>query len=400
MRRLFWAAFAVRFSFGLAAWFATQFLAIPIMEDAMAYSANASQTAQAWLTGTKAVWLDQAMESGRQAWLMVYVLAIFYLISAGAEIVPLALGLYCLLTSSSSVLAYKAARQLGVPHRGAIVTGALIAFSPAFAIWSSALYKEGLVLIALFLVILHGLRLQEDLRPGSVMMLALSMMALFGLRFYLGTILIGALALGLLMGKDDIKKKASMPAIFRQMLLLAVVLVVFGVAGISGKADRMLAVDVSANLAQISNSRRDLASYRSGYLKETDVSTPEKALEFLPIGVAYFLTVPLPWHISTMRQNITIPETFFWMVVIYPCMVRGIGRAWRKNFQGTIFLLVAAVFITAFYAIFCGNIGTAYRMRIQVWAIMAIFAGWGWSRIPPGAIPRIRMRIRPQAISG
>ncbi|CAN5287637.1 hypothetical protein BH10PLA2_BH10PLA2_16010 [soil metagenome] len=396
VRRLYWTSYVIRYSFGLSAWIATVFFGLGIMEDALNYSGRAADTAQAWLSGEKAVWLEEAIAGERQAWLMVYVLAIFYLISAGAEIVPLALGLYCLLTTWSTVLAYRVARQLGVSHQGAIVTGSLIAFSPAFAIWGSALYKEGLVLIAMYLVMLHGLRLQEAMRPMSVVVLGLSFMALFGLRFYMATILMGGLAIGLLMGRSSPKTGSDMPPIFRQLILLALVSVIFGLVGISGKANQMASADLSDNLAKINSSRRDLASYRSGYLEDADVSTPEKALAFLPIGMAYFLTVPLPWHLSTMRQNIAIPESFFWLVVIYPCTVRGIGRAWLKNKQGTIFLLVAAFMVTAFYGIFCGNIGTAYRMRIQVWAIFAIFAGWGWSRIDPGLI---RLPIRKSKIA-
>jgi hypothetical protein len=381
VKRLYWTSFAIRFSLGMVAWICTEYFKISIMEDAALYSKNAAATAQAWISGTQAEWLEQAMADGKQAWLMVYVLAVFYLLSAGVEVVPLALACYCLLTSWTPVLAYKTSRQLGMTHRAAMIAGALIAYTPAFAIWSGAMYKEGLILIATYLVMLHGLRLQSDPSPGSIVVLVFSFVALFGLRFYMGTILMGALALGLLLGKSDARSGQGMPPIFRQLILLGLLLFIFSLVGLSGKADKMLSADWSDSFEQIDTSRRDLAvSSRSGYLRDADVSTPAKALGFLPIGLVYFLTVPLPWHISTFRQNITIPETAYWILLVYPRMIRGIGRGWKNNFQGTLFLLLAAVVVTCFYAIFVGNIGVAYRMRIQVWAIAAIFAGWGWDR--------------------
>ena len=33
-----------------------------------------------------------------------------------------------------------------------------------------------------------------------------------------------------------------------------------------------------------------------------DISTPEKALVFLPKGMAYFLLAPFPWMLGSIRQ--------------------------------------------------------------------------------------------------
>lgn len=396
VRRLYWSTFAVRFGFGLAAWVCTQFLRISIMEDAALYSARAAEIAQGWLAGESSEWLSAAIAEGRQAWLMVVVLAVFYLFCAGAELVPFALGCYCLLTSITPVLAYRASRLLGMSHRSAIVTGALLAYTPAFAIWSSALYKEGLILIAMYWVIINGLRLQNDFRVKCVLMLGVAFLALFGLRFYMGGVLMGSLALGLTLGRSTARNEKSMPPIFRQLFLLGFLLLVFAALGVSKSTEKLWSGELTEMFEQVDNSRKDLASATSGYLRDTDVSTPYKALRFMPVGIAYFLTVPLPWQLSNFRQNIAIPETFFWLVVVYPFAVRGIVRGMKKNIQGTLFLLLSALLVTCFYSIFVGNIGTAYRMRIQVWAVLAIFAGWGWYRDEaPVPLPRRVLKKSP-----
>ena len=101
-------------------------------------------------------------------------------------------------------------------------------------------------------------------------------------------------------------------------------------------------------------SRSDLArSGQSGYLPNADVSTVPQALRFMPVGILYFITVPWPWQVGSARQNITLPETAFWVLILYPLMGLGVVQALRRNFQGSSLLvimgLVIAVLLLALY---------------------------------------------------
>lgn len=386
VRRLYWTAFALRFGAGMLAWAVTELYGLEVMVDASMYSRRAAEAAQDWLSFRQNAWLAQAFEGGRQPWFMVGTLACFYCLTGGTEFLPVALFGYSLLTAYTPVLAYRAGRQLGLPAPGALFPARLVAYTPAFAFWSGALYKEGLVLVALYLVIVHGLRLQREFRPRSVVILALSFLAIFGLRFYLGAILAAALVAGVALGRRGRAGGDPVSGMVKQLLILVVLASVFGLLGFGDRIGRMVSWDVEENLAQINNSRRDLASHNSGYLRDTDVSTVDAAVRFVPVGMAYFMTVPLPWHIGSWRQNLTIAETLFWVVFVYPKVARGLVRGIRANPQGVTFLVLAALAMTAFYALFIGNIGTAYRMRIQVWAIIALLAGWAVSR-PRAARP-------------
>ncbi|OAI39394.1 hypothetical protein AYO40_05800 [Planctomycetaceae bacterium SCGC AG-212-D15] len=78
-----------------------------------------------------------------------------------------------------------------------------------------------------------------------------------------------------------------------------------------------------------------------------------------------------------MRQNLTIPETAVW-VLLYPLIFVGLKQAWQRHRQGALFLILLSTLISCFYAIYSGNVGVAYRMRIQVWILWAPFIGWGW----------------------
>jgi hypothetical protein len=378
LRRLYWTSFALRLSVGLFALFLTRAYKLPMMEDALFYSELGADTAKSWLSGQQSRWMAHAMEVGRHAWFMVAILGVFYCLTGGVEVVPLALGFYCLLTSLTPVLAYRAGRQLGVPVRGALTGARLVAYSPAFAFWSSALYKEGLILIALYLVIEHALRLQQGFRPGSIFVLAVCLLALFGLRFYIAAILCVCLPIGLTFGLRNREAGEVAPVMLRQVLVLVVLVCVFSLFGLRDKVERLMSGSMEGNLRMITNTRRAEASYDSGFLRDAKVTNVDSAARFLPVGIAYFLTVPLPWQLGSLRQNLTIPETLFWVIGVYPWILRGIWRGANANPPGTLFLLLASVAICCVYALMIGNIGTAYRMRTQVWAIWALFAGWGW----------------------
>ena len=111
--------------------------------------------------------------------------------------------------------------------------------------------------------------------------------------------------------------------------------------------------------------------------QEANVATPEYALQYFPLGPLYSLTVPFPWQLGAVRQNLIIPENAFWLG-LYPLVVVGIGRALKSNRPVTVFLLLMTAGMCVVYTLLTANIGTVYRMRSQVWLLWVPFAGWGW----------------------
>jgi hypothetical protein len=100
-------------------------------------------------------------------------------------------------------------------------------------------------------------------------------------------------------------------------------------------------------------------------------------VQYFPLGLFYFLTVPFPWQVDSFRHVLIIPETLFWLG-LYPLMVVGIRRALKSNPPGTVFLLLMTGGMCIVYALLSANVGTTYRMRSQVWLLWAPFAAWGW----------------------
>ncbi len=381
LRRLYWWSFGVRAGFALSGWLLTILLDLHLIEDAGGYEALGADVADHWLSGQSSPWLTEAMQSGRAAWGMVVAIAVLYCLMGGVRAVPVLIALFCLITSWTPVVVYKVARRLGQRPQSARVGAWVVALTPAFAFWSGALYKEGLILLVLSLATYHTLVLQERFRLASLVAILVCLAALSGLRFYLAIMMTLLLGAGLLLGRARGGGPGRAVGVaVRQVLIVLAFVGAMTAVGLDQRLQRLLPSDMHEGLGQIQRSRDDLSDNASGYFRHAKVSTPEDALAFLPTGTLYFLVAPLPWELGSLRQDLAIPETLCW-VLLYPVVVLGIGRGLKRNPQGTIALAMAILAISCFYGLFAGNIGTAFRMRIQVWMFCAIFLGWGFEAV-------------------
>jgi hypothetical protein len=119
-------------------------------------------------------------------------------------------------------------------------------------------------------------------------------------------------------------------------------------------------------LERLQMTRSDQAMWgQSAYAPKADVSTTQGALAVLPVGLAYLLLAPFPWAIQNIRQSLTVPETLVWYALM-PALLRGLLFTIRTRFRTALPILVFAASLTCAYAVFQGNVGTAYRQRTQV----------------------------------
>lgn len=379
-KSVYWLSFALRCLLGLLAWWASWYTDFSLVGDAVTYETMGRRIALEWLADGTSPTLQSMMASGRTAWGMIVVLALFSFVLRGARALPLILVLFNFITAWTPVFIYRISRQLGLTDIGALYAARLVIFSPVFAFWGGALYKEGLVLFVLSLISYHVLILQEGFRPRSVLMVVLGIAALTSLRFYLAAILLPSIVLGILLARrwgagDALTEETPASTVIRRMVVLGGLLVILVVSGSSAGILNILPENTGEFLGQVQASRDDLASASSGYLRGTDVSTPLAALKFLPLGVFYFLTVPLPWQFGSARQALVIPEMIFWLLQ-YPRIFRGMKLGLRQNPNGSLVLISMTLAMVILYGLFVSNMGTAYRLRAQVWLFWAVFAGW------------------------
>ncbi len=351
---------------------------LPIVEDARFYEEIGYEVAQDWLSG-RDVDFDALPEGVQTARVLVTAIAGFYFVMGGVRALPVLLVAYSAVTALVPVYVYWFTRELDAPEAVARRAGWLVALSPAFVFWSGSLYKEGLTLLLLSVAAYHTLRLQSGWKGRSVSVLALCVIALWGVRFYLAILLALAVALSLLWGRMPRPGQSrGVPVFVRQAAVMSVFAVLIISVGLSVRTERVLLESDEGVLVNLDVRRAGSAKEaRSGYLQEASVATPEEALQYFPVGLLYFLTVPFPWQLGAIRQNLIIPENIFWLG-LYPLMVIGISRTLKSNRPGTVFLLLMTAGMCVIYALLAANVGTVYRMRSQVWLLWAPFSAWGW----------------------
>jgi hypothetical protein len=351
---------------------------LPIVEDARFYEEMGYEVAQDWLSG-RVIDLDTLPQGVQTARLLVTAIAAFYYMTGGIRALPTLLIIYSAVTALVPVYVYRFARELGAPEAVGRRAGWLVAFSPAFVFWSGSLYKEGLTLLLLSVAAFHTLRLQSDWKVRSLSTLVLCVVALWGVRFYLAILLALAVVLSLLWGRmPRAGQSTAVPVLVRQAAVISIFAVVIISVGLTVRTDHVLLESDEGVLVNLDVRRAGSAKEaQSGYLQDASVASPEEALQYFPLGLLYFLTVPFPWQLGSIRQNLIIPENAFWLGT-YPLMIVGIRRALKFNRPGVVFLLLMTAGMCIVYALLAANVGTSYRMRSQVWLLWAPFAAWGW----------------------
>jgi hypothetical protein len=377
--RLYIVAVLVRAAVGMLAYGLTGYTDVPIVEDARYYEDVGWEIARDWLSGAS-VDFGVFGQGAETAPLLVALIAIFYYVLGGIRALPLLLLAYSAVTAFVPVYVFRFTRELKATQTVARRAAWLVALSPAFVFWSGALYKEGLALLVLSVAAYHTLKLQARFAATSLLMIAVSVGALWGLRYYLGIMLMLATAAGLLWGQRyQIQQHfARTPVLVRQALIVLIFGAIIISVGVAERTERVLVENDQGLLVDLDVRRTWSArEARSGYLHEATIATPGDALRYFPLGLLYFMTVPFPWQLGTIRQTLIIPENMFWLV-LYPVGTIGVSQAWKRNPHGTFFLLLVAGGMCVIYALLAANVGTAYRMRSQVWLLWAPFAAWGW----------------------
>jgi Dolichyl-phosphate-mannose-protein mannosyltransferase len=267
------------------------------------------------------------------------------------------------------LLVYVLARRLVhalVARRAAL----LVAFIPSMILWSSIAIKDPLMTILIVLCLLFCVRIKEHVTVGGLVGAALTLAAMQRLRFYMvyfvGFAILGSLVLD--------RGTRMVSGFYKQILLVGVVIGLFGLVGIIGPTQQGAEV---LSLQRASNYRSGMArTAESGFSNDVDVSSPGRALVFLPVGMSVLLLGPFPWQMTSLRPLLAAPETIFWWI-LFPSMIRGIVLLVRKRFALVSPLVLFSITLTCAYSLVHGNVGSGFRQRAQIFVFLFIFASLG-----------------------
>ncbi|HKR15578.1 MAG TPA: glycosyltransferase family 39 protein [Pyrinomonadaceae bacterium] len=309
------------------------------------------------------------IQSGAGAWGMLYVVAAVYEV-LGANMFAIQL-INASVGASTAIVVYYVTQTLFVNTRVSKVAAILVAFFPSLILWSSQALKDGLIIMALALCILSTLRLMEKITLPFVLTLGVCLAALLSLRFYIFYMMAAAVGGSFVIGL----KSANAQNFVQRFIAIGAIGLAFTWFGVIRFAAAQF--EKYGNLQMVQMSRMDQArNAESGFGKDVDVQTTEGALTVIPLGLLYLLFAPFPWQLASLRQSIALPEMLIWWAA-FPLLVLGWWYAVKHRLRQVAPIVLFTTMLTLAYAVFQGNVGTAYRQRSQLLVFYFIFVAVG-----------------------
>lgn len=341
-------------------------------QDALTYHDLATKMTEVWFGNANTSIFDGSdyFRMNHVGWGMSYIVAGIYSVFGSSLLV--AQSIFAVVGAAIAPMIYNCGRTIFNNRRVAKVSALLAALVPSFIIWTGQLLKDGLIVFLLVLAMTMVLRLQKKFDYLSLCLLVISLFGIISLRFYIFYMIAVAVVGIFVVGSSN--SPVSVLRRFAILAILGISLTYLGVIRYAGTE-----FETYGNLERIQQSRKDLANRAdSGFGSDFDVSTTEGAIMAIPIGLTYLLLAPFPWQMENLRQLMTLPDMLVWWSSI-PFMLFGIFYSFRNQLRRSIGILIFTVLLSLAYSIFQGNIGTAYRQRVQIQVFLFIFVGVGYT---------------------
>ena len=336
--------------------------------DSITYDAFGNALSQSWqgLVDPNAPWLVNYTSSNRSGWgMFYYVGAVYYVIGQNQFALQL---INSVLGAASCICVYKIAMIVYPQLRVARMAALLTAFAPSMVLWSSQALKDAPIVLCICLCTLFTLRLRNKYGLKNLLLLIVSLFCLFSLRHYASYIIFVAIAgTFLLTGKRFTPLRVLQGSFL--VLIVGMAFVYFGAGDVAQNAFDLKVIQSGRVWAS--------KAAESGFGGDVDITDPQAALGFLPIGLLYVLFAPFPWMITNLRQLITLPEQMVWWV-LFPMMIKGYWFAIKHRLRQSFAICIFVVGLLFAYALYQSNTGTAYRHRAQLYGFFFIFISIGF----------------------
>lgn len=292
-----------------------------------------------------------------------YIVAAFYFLSGSSSLVPKLLN--CVVGALSVLLVHDLALRLSGSEASALRAARYAAWFPSLVLWSTLNIRDAWIVFLILLIAREAAVLQAEFRLATLLLLAGSMLALIQFRAYILLPVAAPVVLSFFVQRSR--------NLGRNLLIGSIAAVALIYADQAAGSNRKLRV---IDLEQIQVQRNFNTADATSRFEQADISTPQKALFFLPKGLAYFLLAPFPWMLGSVRQLLAVPETifFYWLL---PHIFSGISHLLRHHMRQALMAILITAALTFGYALGEGNAGTAYRHRAQILNFFLIFAAVG-----------------------
>ncbi len=287
---------------------------------------------------------------------------------------------------------YALAVQRRVPENVALWATAALLFVPSIFLYSSHMYKDGLVLALTFGALAAAVRLSDKFSVEQLIVGVVCAGLLWLVRHYL----LFAVAVPMGIGVVGLGSRS----VFRQMTALVV-----------GAAAFMLVASYSDVLTTLGDDAQRTFDIGTSTNVVDANSTGGSGIHFdannspwsqIHLKLAYTLLSPFPWGPGSLALQLAKLDGLFLIYSLYRT-IRYLPKLWRTDKTSAALLLAFAVPMSVIYAAGVSNVGLIVRQRIPVTAAFALLAVLTF-RIPdappekvPVPNPRARRILRARA---
>jgi 4-amino-4-deoxy-L-arabinose transferase-like glycosyltransferase len=273
--------------------------------------------------------------------------------------------------AATAVVIFLCAHHIFQNLRVARIAAFIVAFFPSLVLWSSQALKDAPIIFLLSVAMLATLKLGEKWSVKYFIVLVGGLLGVLGLRFYIFYMVVVAVGGAFIVGMRTLTAQSFL----RQFVIIVGVGLAMTYLGVLRTGSNQL--ETLGNLETVQRHRSALSSTaQSGFGADVDVSTTSGAIRAVPIGLIYLLFAPFPWQLANLRQSITLPEMLVWWSV-FPLLVLGLWFTIKYRLRQALPILLFTSMLTLAYAVYQGNVGTAYRQRAQLLVFYFIFVAVG-----------------------
>lgn len=332
--------------------------------DAQGYDEEAWDLATAWRSGDLVLSANPSVNVRTY----VYYNAIVY-VFVGHSLLTVRI-INALLAALSIGYITLTAREIA-GRRSAAFVALFVAFSPSHIFWTSHNFREAWIY---YFVARGAYASVHWLKYGNVRAwlatLFFSLLAGLG-RFLAGILMFGAWTLVTLFGSAHR---------LRRLVAAAVAGVAVALVGVAWSGGRLTFGFL--DLTNLTELRQGLAVGGTAYYPELVYASWTDLLRFLPVGVLYFLFAPFPWQAESAFQLAAVVENLILYLVVALGCVRLL--ALRAVTRGALWLWVFLLLGIPLFAVVEGNVGTAFRHKMQFlpYLLMLLSAAWRLPKRP------------------
>jgi hypothetical protein len=286
----------------------------------------------------------------------------------GGEPTPLGCtGVVAALACLACLNTYHLGIDVGADPRRCFLLTAAFLFSPAFLLYSSDTYKDGLVIFAAITAIGSGLRLARRFSFKHAIVGALALWALWHIRFYLVFVCTAPLVVGL----AGLRSRSAVRPIMAVLLMAAAFAVTIGSTNILDSVGER----ANATFERGTDRRVKAANADSG--SGVTFQDGDSATGALGTKLLYQLFSPFPWSGGSLGSQVGKIDTFLWYYFMYRAYV-ACRIMWREERTTLLMLLSFIVPMTVLYATSFANVGLSLRQRLIIVLVTGILAMRSW----------------------